>query len=950
MPSPVAYTIKKCFRLTIIVASLFFMLTCAIIILAPRFLNTDAFKHHIESILTVQLHRVVHIQDVSISFLPDIHIQLSGITVNDAGGFGEEPQIAGKSAEIYLEIWPLLEKEVVIERIVIHELRILFKQLANGKNNWSGLINVDSKPKKSTPKKSTAQKSQPFSLQTSLNIAVKDTSIEIDDQLNNRKIKLSHFEYQSIQNIIHIGFDMTATLPMKKGVCYIDTHTELNGRASLLLKEGRYSINDAHLQMNATGLFPGDHFVESHLDTRIALSYEHAAIELSDMQLQVNDILFQGNIYARDLFKIPAISGQITMHSENLVNTLSFLPQKTGFNGPVSGDILFQTRGKTLESLIKHSELELHTNTGAGNIVLPDHMADKDNIFLKKLTRADIYLHLSHLKNMQNNDFQYGFQTKLNGDINGLNSLLDMVFTTRSHVYLGPDLYNICINDGDFDIQAQWKKLSGTYHIKGDVSGNLKTKHALIKNVSISGPIINGELNTEIVTKHNEPAILSHVNIKIDQVRKVCKAFCLRMPRFHDPTACKHIAFNGDILLTANSMQLSRMAFKIDEAELLGNIIYRYHPSKVNFHLTANQLNLDRHWIYQSKQKKANSSGSKNSRAVKNEMEVNGVIQYNDLRIYNVLIDQMRMNYSVKDKQYRFSPMVGEMYGGNFNGHLTFDYTPSIPKTSLLLHCQGVQIDQFLKDYNQFDRIIGLLNMKASLSWDLKRGRMVRSSINGNAKLELSKGIINGIQIVPTDVQKQILEIHKKQALNIPKQQHLNKIQGLVRFRNGCMHNSDLLAYAKGLRLKGKGQMDLVKNEVDYMVYVGISHFPIIPYHVKGPIKSIKTYLDTSEFLKVAVTDFFNQAGKLGSETLKDTLDLSGKAFDVNTEPLKNTVDKSSETIKKTIDKSSGTIKETLAVGTDIIHAGKDAFQTIGNRLKGFFFKQNNEETKGQNQ
>jgi uncharacterized protein involved in outer membrane biogenesis len=943
MTSALAYTIKKICRLTIIIASLFFILTCAVFVLVPRFFNTEAFKNHIESTLTAQLQRIVHIQDVSISFLPDIHIQLSGLTVSDAVGFGKVPQIEGQTAEIYLEIWPLFEKKVVIERIVIRDLRILFKRLVNGKNNWSDLINVNT-----PPTKATGQTTQDFTLQTNLNIAIKDARIEIDDQLNKRNFKLSHVEYQStgfIQNIIHLAFDMTASLPINNGACYIDTHTELNGRASLLINQGRYSINDAHLQMNATGLFPGDHFVESHLDTRIALSYEHEALELSDMQLQVKDILFQGNIYARKLFKVPAISGQIFMHTKNLVDTLSFfLPQKMGFSGPLTGDILFRTRGKTLESLIKQSEIEIHTKTGSGNMVLPDHMLDKNNILLKQLTQADIHLHLSHLQNMQNKAFQYGFQTQLDGDIKGLNALLDMAFTTRSHVYFGPDLYNICINDGAFSVQANWKKLSGEpYHIKGNISGNLKTQRALIKNVSISGPLINGHFSSEIISQNNEPAIQSHVNIKIDQVRKVCKAFSLTMPKFHDPTACKHIAFDGDILLTKNYMQLSRMAFTIDEAEILGNIIYHYHPSMITFHLTANHLNLDRHWIYQSKQTRSHSGSANNKISAKDTMAVNGTIQFNDLRIYNVSIDHMQVNYSVKDKQYRFSPMIGKMYGGNFNGHLTYDYQPSVPKTSLLIHCKDIQIDQFLKDYNQFDRIIGLLNMKASLSWDLKGGRMVRSSINGNAKMALTKGIINGIQIVPTDVQKQILEIHKKQALEIPKQQYLNKIKGLVRFRNGCMHNSDLIAYAKGLRLKGKGNLDLVKNEVDYMFYVGIAHFPIIPYHVKGPIKNVKTYLDTSEFLKIAVTDFFNQAGKLGSETIKDTLELSGKAFDVNTDPLQNTVDKSSETIKKTIDKSSGTIKETLAVGTDIIHAGKDAFQTLGNRLKGFFFNQNNE-------
>jgi uncharacterized protein involved in outer membrane biogenesis len=941
MLNAISYTIRKLSRLVLIVAIVFLIIACTGLFFAPRFFNTNAFKHHIESILMTKFQRVVRIQDVSISFLPDIYIQLSGMTVSDAAGFEKDHQIQVQSSEIYLKIWPLLEKKIVIKRVVLSNLSLKLTRLANGRNNWSDLFHLERKPKKSTK-----QAFQSFSLQTDPNITINDANIEINDHQDNRHFQLSHLNYQStghLQNIIHLDVDLTATLPIYNDSCKIDTHTELNGRASFLFNQGRFSINDAHLQMNATALFPDDHFVESHLDTKISLSYDHAAVELSDMALNINDILFKGSIYARNLFETPAISGQINISTTNLTQALSFLPHKIGYNGQLNADLLFQTHGNTLESLIKHSIIEIHTNMGSGNIVLPDHVIDKEIIILKQLSQAGLYIHLSPIDNSQKTGFQYGFQTKLDGNIKELDSLLDLEFKTQSRVFFGPDLYNICINDGDFEIQTHWKKLSpAPYFIKGNVYGNLKTQKILVKNVSISGPLINGKLTTEIVKQKNAPALQSHINIEIDQARKVFQAFSLEVPKFYDPTVFQSTAFDGDVLLTKNYMQLSNMKFSIDEAELLGSIIYQYDPSVVNFDIIANHLNLDRHWILRS-------NPSHSSSNAKDSFSVNGKIQFNNLRIYNVSIDQMHMNYVTQDNIYRLSPIYGQMYGGKFNGHWTFDYKPRVPKTSLLLHSENIQIEKFLKDYNQFDRIIGLLNMKASLSWDLIGGRMDRASINGNAKFDLTKGIINGIQIVPTDVQKQILEIHKKQPLKIPKQQYLNRITGLVRFRNGCMHNSDLMAYAKGLRVKGKGTLDIVKREIDYMFYVGIAHFPVIPYHVKGPIADTKAYLDSSEFLKTAVSDFFNQAGKLGPDTIKDTLALSGRALDMNTESLQNSVDKSSETIKKTIDKSSGTIKETLAVGSDIIQAGKDAFQSLGNRLKGFLFNQHNEDKPSHN-
>jgi hypothetical protein len=48
-------------------------------------------------------------------------------------------------------------------------------------------------------------------------------------------------------------------------------------------------------------------------------------------------------------------------------------------------------------------------------------------------------------------------------------------------------------------------------------------------------------LRTEIILHKREPAIQSHINIKIDQVRKVFQAFSLEMPKFNDPSACKKL-------------------------------------------------------------------------------------------------------------------------------------------------------------------------------------------------------------------------------------------------------------------------------------------------------------------------------------------------------------------------------------------------------------------------
>ena len=922
---------KRLFKIIFTVISTLLILICAILIMIPHFLNHEHFKDHIETILMARFQREVKIHDVSITFLPDIHIQLSQFSLGDAAGFGQVPQVQAKSTDIFLEILPLIRKEIVIKRISFQGMSIYLTYLENNQNNWDDLIEnlSTTQPPQSSP---TEIPKTSLELKSPGSISIKNADVVYDDQRKNHRFKISGLNYQCtgfMQNIVHLEFDMTAKIPHKHGNCYFDSSVDLHGRA----RQQQFSINDAHLQMSVNGYFPGNHFFKTNLNSTIALSASHGALELSNLLLNFNDMPIKGTFFARNLFEQPAICGHLTTHTENFH---ALLAQNFGFDGPVGTEISFQTRGQTLISLLKNLKLDIWSHASKpGKLVVPDKFMNNNNAILKLLKQLNIHLHLAYLESPDKN-FAYGFQTHLDGNMLRDDDAIDISFKTQSHVLINSELSDICFNRGKFDIQAVWTRLSQKpYFIKGDISGNMKNKQLTMENLSVAGPDINGHLQMKL-----RPWVMENkVNIEIKQVKKVLSAFSLPIPRFYDPDVCNQIDFKGKIYLTTDNMHVMDMTLVMDDAEASGAILYQYHPPAIDFHLKGKNLDYNRHWIRWPKKQ-----SNKNRQKLTPRLTINGDIEFQDLRVFNVKIDHGRMNYQAKDRIYRMSKMTGSMYDGKFMGHWTFNFQPKTPKSELMLHCKDIQVGGFLRDYLEFNRIRGKLSMKTSLSWDFSGNRLIRNSLNGNAKVKLSDGVINGIQIVPKVVQKEIQQKHKEHAkINIPKQQPIEMLTGHVRFRNGRMQNSDLMAYSKGLRVKGKGGLDTVKEEVDYTFQVGIPHLPVIPYQVKGSIRKPEISLDASAFLKIAVTDFFNQATNLGTETIKDTLHFSGNALDIDTKPLQKTVEKSSEAIKQTLQKGTGTIKETLTIGSDILHAGKSAIKVLGDRVKSLFLGDSNE-------
>ncbi len=958
---------KKLFRYLLVIATVLFILIGMALLIIPRFFNTDAFKYHIEHILTEQLQRVVQIQDVSVSFFPDIGFNISGITLGNARGFAPMPQAHIQSTNIYLEIWPLFEKKIVFKRILFQGLLLHLDRQANGKNNWDDLLTVcSSQQKASVQNEEPFTADQSFSLLTLGSVVIKDAEIRLNDRLNNQQVTISRLTYQCtglLSNIIEIGCDIFGTINYKKEICHIDSHVELNGRGTFHLKKRRYSIEDADLRIDATTLLPDDRFVESHLDANLAFSADHGALELSDMVLQLNDIQINGDLYVWNLFKIPSISGHLYVKTEKLMDTLAFFSQSVGFDGPVSNEITFQTRGKTIPSMINHLNITMQTDMGAGKVVLPESFPKKYDHYLQSISSSTLEIHIKSIKDLQKKQpFNYIFQTSFMGSIKQLNSAVDLKFKTQAQVMIGQSLRDIIIDMEAFDIRSDWNKLPGTYFVKGKGLYDLKEKIARLPKIVITGPNINAKVQSELILQDDHQSINSHVDGQVDHVRDIFSAFSISTPHFTDSRAFKTVAFNGDIMFTKNHIQFTQTTCHVDDAVLKGNLSIQYDPSKIDLNVTIDRLNADRYWIKWPSDKKISSPSKINTHLSLSNPDksffqttvINANAEFNHLTFYNLLFDQAQLNVQGEKGVLRMSPISGSMYGGNFKGHWTVDYRPQTPKTSLLFQCKNILIGNFLTDYIHFNRINGRLNMTASLSGDINGRHVTTSSINGNAMLELTDAAISGIQIVPTEVQKQLLEMHEKKnsSLVLPKQQFIKKMTGQVTFRNGLMSNSDMIAFSKRLNVKGNGTLDLVKQAVDYTFQVRIIPLPMIPYQVKGSIWKPRASLDTSKFLKSAVSSLFKHAGNLGPDAIKDTLDIGGKALDVNIDPLQKTVEKSSEAIKNTINKGSGTIKDTLGVGSDALEASKEALQSLGSRLKGLFQrgkedKNNKENEKG---
>jgi len=86
--------------------------------------------------ISSNLDRQVTIDDISVSFFGGLGAWLEGIKIENPDGFEEPYFLQAEALDIKLQFWPLLKKQVLIDKLILVEPKIILHKLPDGKINY----------------------------------------------------------------------------------------------------------------------------------------------------------------------------------------------------------------------------------------------------------------------------------------------------------------------------------------------------------------------------------------------------------------------------------------------------------------------------------------------------------------------------------------------------------------------------------------------------------------------------------------------------------------------------------------------------------------------------------------------------------------------------------------------------------------------------------------------
>jgi len=277
----------------------------AIVIAAPFFLDPNDFKGEIESAVEKSTGRKLSLSgDLDLSIFPWLGVHTEKLSLGNRDGFNGSPFATIESAQIRVELLPLLRNEIKMDSLVLSGLNLTLERRKDGKDNWSDLFgNSKAKTKQDTPKLAALAIG---------GIVIDKANIRFKDGQTKQQLELTELSLRTgpleLGAPIDISLDtkLLAQQPAINGSLMLDTKVQANPF------DGTYQLSNSRINIDLKGKSLPAGKLAAALEANIAANLITQKIKLSELRLVSKPLTVKGLVNLEKVFsKNPILTGKI---------------------------------------------------------------------------------------------------------------------------------------------------------------------------------------------------------------------------------------------------------------------------------------------------------------------------------------------------------------------------------------------------------------------------------------------------------------------------------------------------------------------------------------------------------------------------------------------------------------------------------------------------------------
>jgi len=381
---------------------------------------------------------------------------------------------------------------------------------------------------------------------------------------------------------------------------------------------------------------------------------------------------------------------------------------------------------------------------------------------------------------------------------------------------------------------------------------------------------LNGGLKVEKL--HTQPTV--SLNLKSDAFvpKELAQEFGVSLPPTSDKTVFGKAQLEVVIKASPSKLTLSKLIMQLDDSTLKGNAtVSNFAKPAIRYQIEIDEIDADRYMPPASEAVKQEKGSTDDQINLPVEMlralDVKGSFKIGKLKASNLRSESVKMDLSAQKGLIRVHPASANMYGGSYSGDIKLDVRGKQLVVSMDENLSKIQASPLFKDLMDMDWIEGTANLSAKLTGKGNSVSAIKQRLNGQLGFKFLDGSIKGVNI-PLKIRQAYNAIKGLPAPpNEPQKTDFSSMTGSAVVTNGIVDNRDLEMQSPLLRIQGAGKVDLVKENMDYLIkskvvaalsgqggdslakLKGVT----IPVRVKGPFSKLAYKVELDDILKQEV-------------------------------------------------------------------------------------------------
>lgn len=312
------------------------------------------------------------------------------------------------------------------------------------------------------------------------------------------------------------------------------------------------------------------------------------------------------------------------------------------------------------------------------------------------------------------------------------------------------------------------------------------------------------------------------------------------LPSIRDETALRQFSLSGHLDAETGKARLSEARLSLDDQHFDGEIaIGDERPRHIRAALSTSWLDMDR-YLPATEEEPATDPlagahrmprGLGGSRAERldqpaplpvellRSLDAEIRLSADLIRVFEQNLENLTVVFRGRDGQLAFERLDFNAYRGLIRSQSELDLRADIPGWRLAMDARHVALAPMLEAWLLEDRLRGTADLTLDLQTTGRRPSAMKAGLDGHLAFSVKDGRLDGVDLGEY-VTAQRAPDDLPRIPRLLRETDIQTLSGTARIRNGLLENEDLAGTLDGLPIRGRGMVDLARDQIDYRLAI----------------------------------------------------------------------------------------------------------------------------------